>query len=164
MTTQQRRGMRGFIVDSAANLIYWHPTLALWETLILGYTFGEMLTARLGNITLALILGGLFGRFIDYMRAIFSKKQDSRIKTALVDALSTSVFWNATLLPWLAYSKKILDAFGVSKYAVYIGISGTNFGPEKLIYAALGYTVVYALAGGPYGRFLNWFRKKTRQG
>lgn len=75
-----------------------------------------------------------------------------------VDTITTSVFWNAAILPWLKYSKNILEAVGLAEHANKIGLQGTEFSTEQLVTAAIGYTALYAIAGAPYGKFLDVFR------
>jgi hypothetical protein len=196
-----------FLIDTAANYLYWQPLFVLWELGILGYSLNEVITARTGNITLSLFLGRPFGSALDIGRKIiipgyrdwisqadsyekvktertlteeetkdykdlqskingpdsfFEMFKKTHLKDTLwragADTVSTSVFWNAVFLPWLRYSKEILELTDIDKYSHYIGLSGTNFSMEQLVGVAIGYTALYAIAGAPYGNFLNYFR------
>jgi hypothetical protein len=195
-----------WVIDTAANLLYWQPILALYEFGFLGYSVQEIITARTGNIGLALFLGRPFGKAIDFgrrqmiegysewadklsdYRAIehqkrLSDKEQKEFSELIskvegpekfwdmfkpphlkytwertkADTITTAVFWNAALLPWLAWSKPLLETTGLDQYSKFIGLSGTSFSPEKLAYVAIAYTVCYAFTGAPYGKFRDWF-------
>lgn len=141
-----------FIIDSSANLLYWQPVLAVSEMSFMDYSFDEMKLARTGNILFAVTTGGVYGKAIDLGRYMLNteyydekmhganreKNWKTFIKDSAVDTLTTSLYWNAIMVPWLHF------------------VNGMEW--ERVGHSALQYTAVYAIASAPYGKFFNAFR------
>lgn len=145
-------GGKKFLVDTVANVVYWHPVLGISEITFMGYSLDEMISARTGNFIFAVTTGGIYGKAMNLGRKVLNKEYYEELaygterehnwktftKDSAVDTLTTSLYWNVVLAPWLHY------------------VSGLSW--ERVGQAAIAYTVVYAFASAPYGKFLNKFR------
>lgn len=146
--------LKQFAVDTLANVTYWHVILGLAEIIFMSYSLKEMLLARLGNFLLSFVLGGFYGQAINFGRYLANRtyyletvKNIKRKRTwrtnvydAVIDGLTTTIFWNVVFAIWLHY---------------VVHLSWSHIG-----LATIGYTLVYIVFGGPYGKYLDWWRKK----
>jgi hypothetical protein len=142
-----------FIVDTAANAVFWQPFLALNETTWMGYTLEESRNARLGHLGLQIILGRYACKAIDAGRWLLNRGRYNEekhgterkknfftyLKDFAVDVAITSVYWGALMTPVLKY----LNDFSWQEVGKNIAL----------------YAIPTALGAYPFGKFLDWSRK-----
>lgn len=150
---------KNFLVDTSANLVYWQPVLFLNNTYVVGMTLKEAAITAGGNISMALLGGGAYCKTIDGFRYVLNKpyynelkhniKRDNEslsqkvknfVRDCGTDTAATCVFWHTLMVPYVKY------------------VVGKSWGEVGTF--VVSSTVLYAIAGPPFGKFLNWYRKQ----
>ena len=147
---------KGWLVDTVTNTVFWQPITAIAEYGFMGYTLDEMLSARTGNFAFAVTTGAIYCQAINLGRYCFNrgyynqeihgvkreKNWFTNIKDYIVDVGTTSVYWNIVMGGWLHYV--------------------SDFPWDRVKDAAIDYTALYLLVSWPFGKFLNFARRKFK--
>ena len=132
-------GAYGFLVDTAASLLFWNAVNTANEMLRAGYTGEECLKARAIGSIANIATARPYGKIRDWLYEKFELTKESKgAKKFLVDSVSMTAF-------------SIPIYFGVS---AAIGIPD-----EKMQEAAKGVAAMCMFGGRPYGWFLDNFRE-----
>ena len=105
--------IKPWVVDTAANFLYWHPILFVSEITFMGFSLQESLAARTGNFIFALLTGAIYGKAMNLGRYLLNRSYyqetihgierkhtwRTQVRDALVDTLTTSIYWNAIMAP-----------------------------------------------------------------
>jgi len=142
-----------FIVDTAANALFWQPFLAVNELTWMNYSLEESRNARLGHLSLQIILGRYYCKAIDAGRWLLNRGRYNEekygterkknfftyLRDFAVDVATTTFYWGALMTPVLRY----LNDFSWEEVGKNIAL----------------YAIPTALGAYPFGRFLDWSRK-----
>ncbi|UXN75967.1 L-alanine exporter AlaE (plasmid) [Devosia sp. A8/3-2] len=133
-TTERPNGVRSYIADTLALLLFFTTTGIVNERFIAGMTWEQVLHARLSGGVLMLPVGRPYGLWRDWM---MSHAKASRFSRVLWDSVA-------------------LMSFQVPIYAAIIALSGAT--GTGLLMGIVGAAIMMIALGRPYGAFLNWVR------
>jgi len=68
---KRKRLTKLMIIDTITTTIFWLVVHALKDIFIVGLTLYQTLTAAATGVVLNLLLGGIYGRVLDFVRKIF---------------------------------------------------------------------------------------------
>ena len=132
--TKRPNGVRSYIADTLALLLFFTTTGIINERFIAGMTWEQVLHARLLGGVLMLAVGRPYGLWRDWM---MSHSEASRFSQVLWDSAA-------------------LMGFQVPIYAAIVAMSGAT--GTGLLMGILGAAIMMIALGRPYGAFLNGVR------
>ena len=135
LADKQSTGIREYIADTLALLLFFTTTGIINERFIAGMSWDQVLQARLIGGVLMVPVGRPYGVWRDWM-----------MRHAKGTRLS-QLFWDSVSLM----------SFQVPIYAGIIAFSGAS--GMGLLRGVLGAAVMMIVLGRPYGAFLNWVRR-----
>jgi hypothetical protein len=127
-----------FLADTLSMTIFSAVLCMTIEVFLAGLTFGQSLTARLAAVPTNLLTGRAYGIYRDCLFRFSRLRADSWIQAAVVDTIA-------------------FLSFQVPLYGVVLWIAGASF--KQMIVSATSMTLIFALAGRPYGIFLQACRR-----
>lgn len=133
---------KAYFVDTSARILWYVPVLGLWEKFIVGMDNSEVFISRTAAIAWNFGIGRLHGKTREWLSHLTH-----------ITAQSPS------------YQKLILDTLTglivtIVSYTASLALSGASLEEAKI---ALPFALIFGLTTGrPYGRFLDWYRKKWR--
>jgi hypothetical protein len=127
-----------FLADTLSMTVFSAILCMSIEIGLAGLTFGQSLTARLAAVPTNLLTGRAYGIYRDGLLKILRLRQDSWFQAAVADSVS-------------------FLTFQVPLYGIVLMIAGASL--RQMILSAGSMTVFFALAGRPYGIFLQACRK-----
>lgn len=134
--------LKAYWVDTSARILWYVPILGLWEKFVVGMDNSEIFISRTAALLWNLGIGRLHGKTREWLSTL----------TGITSQSPT-------------YQKFILDTLTglvvtFTSYAASLAASGASLEEAKI---ALPFALIFGLATGrPYGRFLDWYRKKWR--
>lgn len=133
--TKQVAGIRGYIADTLALIIFFTTTGVINERLIAGMTWEQVVHARVVGGLLMIPVGRPYGLWRDWMMRHAKKTRFSQ----------------------LAWDSLSLLSFQVPIYAAIIAFSGAH--GSGLLLGIVGAAAMMIVLGRPYGAFLNAVRR-----
>lgn len=127
-----------FLADTLSMTVFSTVLCMSIEIGLAGLTFGQSLTARFAAVPTNLLTGRAYGLYRDGLFRILRTRPDSWFQAALTDTVS-------------------FLTFQVPLYGIVLMIAGASL--KQMALSAGGMTVIFALAGRPYGIFLQVCRK-----
>lgn len=127
-----------FLADTLSMTVFSTVLCMSIEIGLAGLTFGQSLTARFAAVPTNLLTGRAYGLYRDGLFRILRTRPDSWFQAALTDTVS-------------------FLTFQVPLYGIVLMIAGASL--KQMALSAGGMTVIFALAGRPYGIFLQGCRK-----
>ncbi|NLH94749.1 MAG: L-alanine exporter AlaE [Synergistaceae bacterium] len=127
-----------FLADTLSMTVFSTVLCMSIEIGLAGLTFGQSLTARFAAVPTNLLTGRAYGLYRDGLFRILRTRPDSWFQAALTDTVS-------------------FLTFQVPLYGIVLMIAGASL--KQMALSAGGMTVIFALAGRPYGIFLQACRK-----
>lgn len=134
--------LKAYWVDTTARIFWYVPILGFWEKFVVGMDNSEIFISRTAAIFWNFGIGRLHGKTREWLSTLTSITSQSP-----------------------AYQKFLLDTLTglvvtFTSYAASLAISGASIEEAKV---ALPFALIFGLSTGrPYGRFLDWYRKKWR--
>ena len=129
---------RMFLADTLSMTVFSAVLCMAIEIFLSGLTFGQSLTARLAAVPTNLLTGRAYGLYRDWLFRFARLSEDSWIQSAIVDTVA-------------------FLSFQVPLYGVVLMIAGATM--KQIAVSAASMTLIFALAGRPYGLFLQLCRK-----
>ena len=129
---------RMFLADTFSMILFSTVLCMTIEIFLAGLTFGQSVTARIAAVPTNILTGRAYGLYRDWLFRFFRMREDSFFQAAVVD---TAAFLS----------------FQVPLYGVVLMIAGASF--RQMVVSAGSMTLIFALAGRPYGVFLQACRK-----
>lgn len=131
---------KGYLVDTSARILFYVPAIGLWEKFVAGMENEEVLISRTGAVVMNFFVGRLHGKAREWVSALTrTDEASSRLRKLVVDT-ATATFVGAT------------------SYSTVLYLSGASF-DEAVV--ALPFGLLFTgCSGRPYGRFLDWYRKR----
>jgi hypothetical protein len=131
---------KAYWVDTSARILWYVPILGLWEKLIVGMDNSEVFISRTAAVAWNLGIGRLHGKIREWLSALTGITiQSPRYKKFFLDTLTGLIVTSIS-------------------YTASLALSGASLEEAKI---ALPFALIFGLATGrPYGRYLDWYRKK----
>ena len=129
---------RMFLADTLSMTVFSAVLCMTIEVFLAGLTFGQSLTARLAAIPTNLLTGRAYGIYRDWLFRFSRLREDSWVQAAVVDTVA-------------------FLSFQVPLYGIVLMIAGASL--RQMVVSAASMTLIFALAGRPYGIFLQACRK-----
>ena len=131
---------RAYWVDTTARILWYVPILGCWEVFAVQLDTAEVLTSRSVAVLWNLFLGRFHGKVREWLSALTGITTDSSGGRKL--ALDTLTGMVVTFI----------------SYASSLFIAGASLEEAAV---ALPFALVFGIVTGrPYGRFLDWYRKR----
>jgi hypothetical protein len=64
--------IKRFVIDTLAYMTFWTGFSVIIQLFIIGLTITQFITGSIIGFTLTILLGGFFGRYIDWWRRKFN--------------------------------------------------------------------------------------------
>jgi hypothetical protein len=129
---------RMFLADTLSMTIFSAVLCMTIEIFLAGLTFGQSLTARIAAIPTNLLTGRAYGIYRDWLFRYTNLNEDSWVQAAIVDTIA-------------------FLSFQVPLYGIVLWIAGASL--KQMLVSATSMTLIFALAGRPYGIFLQACRR-----
>jgi hypothetical protein len=132
--------LKAYWVDTTARIIWYVPTLGLWEKFFVGMDNSEIFISRTAAIAWNLGIGRLHGKTREWLSILTGiTSQSPNYQKLILDTLTGFIVT-------------------FTSYAASLSVSGASLEEAKV---ALPFALIFGLVTGrPYGRFLDWYRKK----
>lgn len=130
--------LRMFLADTLSMTLFSTVLCMTIEILLAGLTLGQSITARVAAVPTNILTGRAYGLYRDCIFRLFRMREDSFFQAAVAD---TAAFLS----------------FQVPLYGIVLMIAGASF--RQMVVSAGSMTLIFALAGRPYGIFLQACRK-----
>lgn len=127
-----------FLADTLSMTVFSAVLCMTIEVFLAGLTFGQSLTARLAAVPTNLLTGRAYGIYRDWLFRFSRLREDSWLQAAAVDTVA-------------------FLTFQVPLYGIVLMIAGASL--SQMVVSAASMTLIFALAGRPYGIFLNACRR-----
>lgn len=127
-----------FLADTLSMILFSTVLCMAIEIFLAGLTFGQSVIARIAAVPTNILTGRAYGLYRDWLFRISRMREDSFFQAAVVD---TAAFLS----------------FQVPLYGIVLMIAGASF--RQMVVSAGSMTLIFALAGRPYGVFLQACRK-----
>jgi hypothetical protein len=127
-----------FLADTLSMTVFSAALCMTIEVFLAGLTLGQSLTARLAAVPTNLLTGRAYGIYRDWLFRFSRLREDSWLQAAVVDTVA-------------------FLTFQVPLYGIVLMIAGASL--SQMAVSAASMTLIFALAGRPYGIFLNACRK-----
>jgi hypothetical protein len=127
-----------FLADTLSMTVFSAVLCMTIEVFLAGLTLGQSLTARLAAVPTNLLTGRAYGIYRDWLFRFSRLREDSWLQAAVVDTVA-------------------FLTFQVPLYGIVLMIAGASL--SQMAVSAASMTLIFALAGRPYGIFLNACRK-----
>ena len=133
---------KAYWVDTSARILWYVPILGIWEKFFVGMDNTEVFISRTAAIAWNLGIGRLHGKIREWLSMLTGiSAQSPHYKKFFLDTLTGLIVTSVS-------------------YTASLSLSGASFEEAKV---ALPFALVFGLATGrPYGRYLDWYRKKWR--
>jgi len=131
-----------YFADTSARILFYVPAIGVWEKFVVDMENKEVLKSRLGAVIVNLAAGYLHRRAREVVAAISHTSSSSpKLRQGVADTAAGFIV-------------------GLSTYAVVLYIAGASL-QESLM--ATPFALLFTTCTGhPYGRFLDWYRRKWR--
>jgi hypothetical protein len=141
-TYESIRSFKAYWVDTTARILWYVPILGIWEKFFVGMDNDEVFISRTAAIAWNFGIGRLHGKIREWLSARTSiTAQSPHYKKFFLDTLTGLIVTSGS-------------------YTASLALSGASLEEAKI---ALPFALAFGLATGrPYGRYLDWYRKKWR--
>jgi len=139
-TYESISSFKAYWVDTTARILWYVPILGLWEKFVVGMDNSEVFISRTAAIAWNLGIGRLHGKIREWLSTLTGiTAQSPRYKKFFLDTLTGLIVTSVS-------------------YTASLALSGASFEEAKI---ALPFALAFGIATGrPYGRYLDWYRKK----
>lgn len=133
---------KAYWVDTTARILWYVPILGIWEKFVVGMDNTEVFISRTAAIAWNIGIGRLHGKIREWLSTLTGiTSQSSHYQKILLDTLTGLIVT-------------------IVSYSAALALSGASLEEAKI---ALPFALTFGLVTGrPYGRFLDWYRKKWR--
>lgn len=149
--------MKKFAVDTLA-MVTFSFTVGMAIELLSGYTFTESLSIRLVGTVVNILLGGLYGLYLDWVRKKIPTTANEKKKKIAVDVIAFVTFQipQYILVQIGGTAVHLSLDVGISEMLILLS---DHIDVSKIAASCLMVTLISSFIGGPYGWFLDHVRR-----